>query len=40
METVMSHELTAAPLSLFNDDGSMRKTTKAIRIKAVIEEIQ
>ena len=29
METVMSHELAAVPPSLFYDDGSISKTTKA-----------
>ena len=29
LELVLSHELTPVPPSLFNDDGTMRKTTKA-----------
>ena len=33
METVMSHELASVPPSLFYDDGSMRKTTKADLVK-------
>ncbi len=43
METVMSHELAAVPPSLFYDDGSMRKTTKADlakKLEAVVEETQ
>ena len=43
LETVMSHELAAVPPSLFYDDGSMRKTTKADlakKLEAVTEEIQ
>ena len=43
METVMSHELAAVPPSLFYDDGSMRKTTKADlakKLEAVVEESQ
>ena len=43
METVMSHELAAVPPSLFYDDGSMRKTTKAElvkRLESVVEETQ
>ncbi len=43
METVMSHELAAVPPSLFYDDGSMSKTTKADlakKLEAVVEETQ
>ncbi|XP_026118685.1 probable ATP-dependent RNA helicase DDX17 [Carassius auratus] len=43
METVMSHELAAVPPSLFFDDGSMKKTTKADlakKLDAVVEETQ
>lgn len=43
METVMSHELAAVPPSLFYDDGSMRKTTKADlaeKLESVVEETQ
>ena len=29
LEQVLSHELAPVPHSLFNDDGTMRKTTKA-----------
>ena len=29
LEQVLSHELAPVPPSLFNDDGTMRKTTKA-----------
>ena len=29
LEQVLSHELAPLPPSLFNDDGTMRKTTKA-----------
>ena len=28
LKTVLSHELAAIPQSLFNDDGTMRKTVK------------
>ncbi|GLD74254.1 probable ATP-dependent RNA helicase DDX17 [Lates japonicus] len=41
METAMSHELAAVPLSLLYDDGSMTKTTKADlakKLESVIEE--
>ncbi len=43
METVMSHEPAAVPPSLFYDDGSMRKTTKADlakKLESVVEETQ
>jgi len=43
METVMSHELAAVLASLFYDDGSMRKTTKADlakKLESVVEETQ
>ena len=30
LEQVLSHELAPVPPSLFNDDGTMRKTTKLI----------
>ena len=29
LEQMLSHELAPVPPSLFNDDGTMRKTTKA-----------
>lgn len=42
LEIVMSHELAAAPPSLFYDDGEMRKSTKADlakKLEFVVEEI-
>ena len=35
LEQVLSHELAPAPPSLFNDDGTMRRTTKADLAKKV-----
>ena len=43
LEQVSSHELTPVPPSLFNDDGKMRKTTKADlakTLKSNCDEIQ
>lgn len=42
LEEVLSHELAAVPPALFNDDGSMRKTTKADLAKKIegnLEEV-
>ena len=43
LETVLKHELAAVPPALYNDDGSMRKTTiadLAKKIKAVCDEVR
>ena len=42
LEKVVSHELSSIPPALFNNDGSMRKTTKsdlAIKIEATYDEV-
>lgn len=38
MNTILSHELTIVPTSLFHDDGSMRKTTKSDLLKKIEDE--
>ena len=43
LEQVLSHELAPVPPSLFNDDGTMRKTTKAElanKLESNCDEIQ
>ena len=43
LEQVLSHELAPVPSSLFNDDGTMRKTTKgdlAKKLESNCDEIQ